>query len=225
MSGWILLLLAQASPAADTPVPDATLAQQRGGFRLPSGIDVALSVQTQTAIDGAVVLRTVFSVDQGKPTLSIHAPAPGQTVAAGGGANGPGRPAGTPVVAYDPRTGLSVTPGMAAPPVTISTGAASRPDAGPALPTVAAGATTAAGTVSEATTNGLRTVSLEGADFIISHVAGNAFGSSITNTGNDRTIDTQTTLAIDLRGAAPDVLGSAMFRVENVAIQAMSIRP
>ena len=78
MSGLVLLLLAQVAapelpPIAAAPVADPILAEQRGGFRLPSGIDVALSVQTQTAVNGAVLLRTVFQIDQGAPNFTIYA--------------------------------------------------------------------------------------------------------------------------------------------------------
>ena len=69
----VLLLLLAGQVA---PLSDAELARQRGGFRLPNGVDVALTVQTQTAVDGAVVLRTVFRADQGAPTLTVFTPKP-----------------------------------------------------------------------------------------------------------------------------------------------------
>ena len=39
--------------AAASAVPDDVLAQQRGGIRLPGGIDVSLSIDTVTALDGS----------------------------------------------------------------------------------------------------------------------------------------------------------------------------
>ena len=67
-------------------------------------------------------------------------------------------------------------------------------------------------------------VSLQGTDIRIVHLTGSAIGSAIANSGNDRAIDTLTTLSIDLSNAGPDVLGSAMLRVEGVAIDAASMR-
>lgn len=73
----LLLLFAQEAPLAGARVPDAELAAQRGGFTLPSGIDVALTVQTQTSLNGTVVLRTEYRADHGTPTLTASAPGGG----------------------------------------------------------------------------------------------------------------------------------------------------
>jgi hypothetical protein len=61
-------------------------------------------------------------------------------------------------------------------------------------------------------------------DIRIFHLTRNAIGSAITNTGSDRAIDTHTSVSIDLRNAGPDVLGSAMLRVEDVALGALASR-
>ena len=53
---------------------------------------------------------------------------------------------------------------------------------------------------------------------------GGAFGSAILNSGSDRTISTATTVSIDLRNAGPEVLGSALLRIEDVAIGALTTR-
>ncbi|MGJ3626986.1 hypothetical protein AB5I41_08885 [Sphingomonas sp. MMS24-JH45] len=85
-------------------------------------------------------------------------------------------------------------------------------------------AATAAGSVSERTQGALRLVELTGSDIAVTHIAGGAFGAAIANMGSDRTIDTQTSVAIDLSGAGPDVIGSAMLRVQDVATQALAGR-
>ena len=59
---------------------------------------------------------------------------------------------------------------------------------------------------------------LEGDGLDITHLVGNALGSIIANTGSDRAIDTATTVGIDINGASPANLGSAMLRVEAIAI-------
>ncbi len=100
----VLLLLAAAPAQYEAPaVPDPELAEQRGGFRLPSGIDVAITVQTQTAVNGAVVLASVFRADQGAPTVTAYAPKPGETVAAAPPATSAEAAARAPSITYDSR--------------------------------------------------------------------------------------------------------------------------
>lgn len=230
MTFALLLVLAQVvaaepAPMAAAPISDSVLAEQRGGFRLPNGIDVALSVQTQTALNGAILLRTVFQVDRGAPTLTIYAPKPGETVAAEG--VGDTRPSASTAVAstisYDRLSGLQVT--QAAPRAIMSVSAGRGPDPVPAgLTQVVAGTSTDAGTISATGGSGVRSVSLAGADLTITHLVGNAFGSAIANSGSDRAIDTQTTLSITLGNAGPDTLGSAMFRVQDMALDSIALR-
>lgn len=217
----VLMLLAQDVPLAAVSVPDAELATQRGGFTLPNGIDVALTVQTQTAINGAVVLRSVFRADQGPPTLTVYAPKSGQTVAADR-VTTVGGTSGMPTVTYDGRGGLQVTPAAGGRGISVASGAASG-----AVPTglaaLAAGGSVATdnGTVSQTARGGLQTAELRAADLSITHLAGTAFGSAIANSGSDRTIDTQTSVGLDLRNVDSTVLASAMLRVEDVATAAM----
>ena len=218
----LLLLLAQDVALASVPpsgaLPDAELAAQRGGFELPGGIDVALTVQTQTSLNGSVVLRTVFRADNGPATLTVYAPRPGETVAARGVA-GTGR-AAMPTITYDSRSGLHVTPGVST--LAVSTGATPATEAG--LAQVADGAVTDHGTIVQAVRGGVQSTELRSDDLTIAHLAGSAFGSAILNSGSDRAIDTQTTIGIDLNNAGPTLLASAALRIEDVAIDAMSLR-
>ncbi|MBJ6122791.1 hypothetical protein [Sphingomonas mollis] len=226
----ILLLMTQAAPIVapapaplQDPLPNEVLATQRGGFRLPSGIDVALTVQTQTAINGAVVLRSVFQADRGTPTLTVYAPRPGETVAADGGHAGASGDPAMPVVTYDSRNGIQISASGGTPAVslTLSGGAAS---AATGLAPVTGDVMTDNGTVSQSTRGALQVAELRAADLTITHLAGSAFGTAIANAGNDRAIDTSTAVGIDLRNAGPDVLGSSMLRVQDVAINAMQFR-
>ncbi|QQV76690.1 hypothetical protein H5J25_14850 [Sphingomonas aliaeris] len=228
MTFALLLLSLQAVPQAapfDAPVlSDEMLAEQRGGFRLPSGIDVAMTVQTQSAINGAIVLRTVFEVDRGAPNLTIYAPRQGETVSSGAAQGATATGGSAPTVTYDNRNMLEVRPGYT-PTLTVASGDSGTSGALPAgLAQVASGATTDAGLVTEGAHGGVRTIELRGADLSITHIAGDAFGSAIANSGSDRQIDTQTSVSINLANAGPDVLGSAMFRVEDVALQAVAMR-
>ncbi|HVF95033.1 MAG TPA: hypothetical protein VM900_12035 [Sphingomonas sp.] len=223
---WLVLAAQAATPLGAPALPDPVLSEQRGGFRLPSGIDVSITVQTQTVLDGAVVLRTVFRADQGTPTLTIMAPPAGQTVPAPRNAatSAAAQGAATPSVTYDRNMGLQLVPGITTPKVSISSGAAGAATAGEGLATVAPGAVTDNGIVSAATNGGLKTVTLDAAELSITHIAGNAFGSAILNSGSDRAIDTQTTVSIDLSNTGPDVLGSTMFKIQDVAIAAAAMR-
>ena len=230
MSVSLLMILAQAAAAISAPiagevVADPVLAEQRGGFQLPNGIDVALTVQTQTAVNGAVVLRTVFQVDKGSPSFTIYAPKPGEIVAAGVAGTGRSASGSTaPTITYDRSGGLQIMPGTTSPTVSV-TGTSITAGALPSgLTEVAPGAVTDAGTIGEKTTNGTRAVSLDGADLMITHLAGNAFGSAIANSGGDRVIDTQTTVSINLGNTSPDTLGSSMFRVQDIALDAVAMR-
>lgn len=227
-----LLLLSQ--PVADLPadpvyaeeaVPDPVLAEQRGGFRLPNGIDVALTVQTQTVVDGAVVLHTVFALDQGPATLAVYAPRNGTTVMVAQGTE-PSQSAAVPTVSYDSRTGVTVAPGFSTVPVSVGTGAAPSASLPAGLAQIDPTGTPATdnGVVSGQSSGLLRLVTLSSPDFNVAHFAGSAFGSAIANSGSDRAFDTVTSVSIDLRDAGPDVLGSAMFRVENVALGALGAR-
>lgn len=232
MHGILILLLmtqaaavvAPASAPLPNPLPDEILATQRGGFRLPSGIDVALTVQTQTAINGAVVLRSVFQADHGTPTLTVYAPRPGETVAADGGHTGASGDPAMPVVTYDSRNGIQISTSGGAPAVSLTLPGGAAPVATGLAPVTGEGIVTDNGMVSQSTRGALQVAELRAADLTITHLAGSAFGTAIANAGNDRAIDTSTAIGIDLRNAGPDVLGSSMLRVQDVAINAMQFR-
>lgn len=222
----LILLASPVGPQVALPVPDVVLAEQRGGFRLPGGIDVAMTVQSVTSVNGVVVLGTTFRADQGTPTTTVYAPKPGEPVAshpANAWTSGGTTP---PTVTYDPKTGVLITPGASMPRVSISTapnGAASSTDG---LAQVAADQpyVTDNGTVTQSQRGGLGSVTLQGQDLSITHFSGNAFGSAIENSGSDRAIDTQTVISLDIRNAGPDVLGSAMLRAGNIATDAIALR-
>jgi hypothetical protein len=61
-------------------------------------------------------------------------------------------------------------------------------------------------------------VDLAGNSIDVSHIVGQAFGSVLANTGNDRTIDVVTTVDLDLSHATPDLIGSSLLSVEAAAI-------
>lgn len=240
MIAWALVLLqgsvtplppdAEARPfPAQQIVDDAVLAEQRGGIRLPNGIDVNLSIDTITAIDGRIVLQTVTRITDGAPVVTAYAPEGDDPVPlAQHGAGRPG-PQGQapPSVIYDRQNGLQVTTTMPAVPVTLTTGeGGNAPQDTPGLQAIDPTriVSTPNGLVQMRDGEGIRGVELQGMDIRVLHLTRNAIGSMIVNTGSDRAIDTQTTVSIDLRNAGPDVLGSAMLRAEDVALGALASR-
>lgn len=229
MIGAILALVASGVPGPlydDTPLAEPVLAEQRGGLRLPNGIDANLSIQTRSAVDGNVVLQTVVTIDQGPPVIQIFVPKTGETIALPSGSSQAisGMQA---VVSYNRTSGLQVT--TAGPPLSATASYGSNavtltlPE-GLRIVDASVPVATDNGSVSSFGASGIQGVELVSSDLRIVHLTGSAFGSVIANSADNRAIDTQTALSIDLRNAGPDVLGSASFRVENVAIEAMTTR-
>lgn len=76
--------------------------------------------------------------------------------------------------------------------------------------------TTADGTVRVDRSAGNR-VQLSGQDLDIRHLAGGPFGSIVTNSGNDRSIDTSTVVDISIANATAFNLGSSLSRIDRIA--------
>ncbi len=211
-------------PFAAAPVAEADLAEMRGGFALPGGIDIALAVQMDTAVDGALVLRTVFTASQGTPTLAVYAPAPGTrgpataTAPTATGAN-------TPALILDRGAGTTtLEPGGTAPAaVAVAVGQTTvAPPAGLAPLPVAAGGpaiATGGGLVQlSAIPSGTR-IELSGAMIDITQLVGATFVNMVRNSGNDRTIDTATTINVALGNTAATTAATAAARVADIAGQ------
>lgn len=217
--------LGQAAAPARAPAPltDAELAQITGKFVLPNGVQIALSVTSDTIVDGQVVLRTVLTVDR-TSTLQVFgrdgsAPTPELAQAAA-------RPTGV-TVSLDRTSGLqTVTPTYAAAPaVSVGAAAPAAPSAGlVALPLVpgAPGVATADGVVSLATVRGGQEVSLAGDRLAVANIVGSTVATALANTANNRTLGSVTNVQIDLRNAAPYQTASAAMRVETMALDAVS---
>ncbi len=237
MIGEVLIVLevaaVQAASAESAPGPfgvaavsEDVLAEQRGGFRLPNGIDVSLSIDTVTAIDGRVVLQTVTRVAESAPVVTAYAPSADEaavSVRTGQSA----AQASAPQVVFDPQHGVTVSATIPSVAVTIS------PDSRNGVPAAIPGlqavdldhaAPTPDGVVQRVHDGGRDMVALLGADFSVMHLTGSALGATVLNTADDRAILTSTTLSIDLRNAGSDVLGSAMLRVEDIGILAVGSR-
>lgn len=170
----LIAVFATAPAAANpylNPVPDQSLEKMRGGFVLPTGLNVGIGITTETRIDGQLVLRSVFTADHGPGTLAIQ-----------------GRDAAGNLV------NLPVEPG----------GQAVGPD----------------GTIKLVANGDSTRLTLNGKGTDVSHLLGNGYGSIVTNSVDGRTIDVATTIDLDLRSAMPSNLGSSLFRVETLSLDA-----
>ncbi|MCW2380664.1 MULTISPECIES: hypothetical protein [unclassified Sphingobium] len=223
-------VFAQPPVEGHAPVPEDVLAESRGKFLLPNGVEVAMAVQTDTSVDGQLLLRSVFTVDQGAPRLAIYAP---QSTRQSGapGTSGPSQHAGNPGdvwVSFDRESGVSLVersyrPSVGA--VTVSTGEQAEiglsPDGSTPLPLGPGDrAQTQNGTVGLDRLGSGFKVTLSQQDLEVSHVFGLALGSVLLNSGNNRAIETSTTINLDLMNATPATVGSAMPRIDSMALDA-----
>lgn len=225
-----VLLLSISSPLAaqttHSSVSDPELSTMRGGYQAPGGIEIGLAVQTDTSVNGALLLRSVFRAEAGMAELQAFTPRAGSHIAGqSAGSDGVSAPSAAVSVRFDRQSGVSVLPGTGSiQRIPISTGAfpaaAARSDD---LDTadLAAGRTvdTAVGAVSLEQSHSGSTVHLQAAGLDVSHIFGNAFGAVVANTASDRALDTVTTVSLDLSGATPANLGSTMFRVEALGLE------
>lgn len=218
----------QAPPFPVRRVEDSVLAEQRGGIRLPNGIDVNLSIDTVTAISGRIVLQTVTRIAEGGPVVAAYVPVDDTPVLLDqqDKALGETQRYSPPRVTYDRQNGLSVTTNTPVAPVRVTAGEASNVPQELGLRTIdlTVPTMTPNGIVQARNDAGVGSVELQGTDIRILHLTQSAIGSAIANTGSGRSIDTFTTVSIDLRNAGPEVLGSAMSRVEGVALSALASR-
>lgn len=218
-----------AAAFAASAVSDDELAATTGKFTLPNGVELALAVTSDTVVNGQLILRTVFTIDTGVQIDVLGR----ESAAAGGGysANGAGGgslPVPTGItVSLDRQSGIqTITPtysvqqsggvSIGPPPQNADTLGLSK------LPVVAGGPAVATvdGLVSMQTLANGSLVTLSGDGLSVSNLMGNAVATVIANTGNDRTFDTVTNVAIDLRNVQPFVAGSAALRVDNLALDA-----
>ncbi len=73
--------VAAQSPFGDVAAMDeVALAQERGGFILPGGIDLDIAIQQETSIDGELVLRSTYALADGGPIVSIEQVSQGVSV-------------------------------------------------------------------------------------------------------------------------------------------------
>lgn len=216
---WIhgaLLLAGVASPAwaaglrtdalpfpKQQRVSDDELDRLRGGFVLPNGMDVSVGIDIETLVNGILALRTVLSTANGgvpvvftssgnTPAATSSESVPSITIPGVGVirvANGSAAPA-----AAGSEQQLTLTPNGAAQPIPSGSVQLTKDDNG-------------------------STVSLHGESFEIRHMIGNFTGSLVANSANNISIDTVTTVNVDLKNSTVPI-DNTMLRWEAVAIDA-----
>lgn len=191
----------EASPFGKPPVADQALADMRGGFITPGGLDISVAVQSDTRVNGVLLLRTVLvAVAAAAPTLTAYAqeqgappPPPGTAAAAAGG-------------------GVVVNIGTSAAPL------GGAPDGLKAFDLKPGEAVaTATGTLKLDQTGGASRVVLSGPQIDIQHLTGQSFGSMVANRSNDVAIDISTIVNLDLSSVPTLSIGSGLFKIEGVA--------
>ncbi len=223
---WTSPAVAQmTAPAAlDAPtVSDPELATMTGKFIMPNGGSLALSITSDTLVNGALVLRTVLTVDQAT-NLSVFGRTP-DAAAAAAGDHAPD-PAGNATAAltngvsvlFDRRTGTQILMPTVNAVRTADAGDHATPaELGIAPVTLSAGGpgvVTPDGTISLAAVRNGSQVTLAGDRLDVVHLVGQSVATAVLNAGNDRTIDTVTTIGIDLHDAAALAMGSAAMKVD-----------
>lgn len=217
-----------ANPFGAAPVSDQELSGMRGGFELPNGMNVAVAVEIETRVDGALALRTVLNlVDSAKPALQVFTPA--------------NLKPNMPDPAATPATGVVHA---SLPAVELDKGSSAQPVASSAIsvPIVSmnetpGGVTTVPGqapapnnllhsdlgAVSVEQTKAGSVVILKGPDLEIQHMTGNSTGVLVANTLDNRAIDTIATVNVSLSDSAVPV-GNILLRIESIVLNAVGAK-
>ncbi|MEA1086303.1 MAG: hypothetical protein EOP65_09685 [Sphingomonas sp.] len=225
-------LAGAAGPGDDPPaVPDAELATMRGGLLLPNGLNVAIGIDIQTRIDGVLALHTIYSSEGPNAGVRVYtdgttspSAVPGTVTVATGDPDWPTvsvsrTPTGTTVTAPGPDAPASVN--IVAGPATGWLDAAGQT----LVPVTANGPAVAASSGSVRLTSDDRgtQVALVTPATEIRHLVGQATGAVIANTGNDRAIDTVSTINVNLVGL-PVALMNGVLLVNRIATDAAGQR-
>jgi hypothetical protein len=208
----LLPAFGQAAPFDEAPVSESTLADSRGGFALPGGGQISVAVQSDTRVNGELVLRTVLIAAQSAPTLSVFVktdksdstqtsqplqqPQNSLTIAGPGGTtiNVTTRAPNITNAVPDGMTQVALSPGQTV--------------------------TTAVGDVRYDKTGAASQIVLNAPDLEVRQLVGQAFGTIVSNRGNDVAIDTSTMINLDLTGMPPLSLGSTLPRIDGLALDA-----
>jgi len=230
-----IVVVAPAPPRPfDAPrLSDPALAQLRGGISLPNGLQVAIGIDIQTRVDSVLVLHTVYASDGPTAGVRVYTDgldaeriAPGTVVV-----RNPGESGLPSVVVTRSPAGTTVFPGNATPASTVNLVNA---DPGTWLngidqipvPLDENGAPNVRPEGSfrlTADANG-SVVQLDTSDLQVRHLIGQATGTAVANTANNRAVDTISSVNIDLQGGAPLAVLAGQFMADRIALDVMGAR-
>ncbi len=179
-------------PAAPT-LSDSDLEAIRGGFLLPNGMDISLGIAVTTRVDGEIVLGTVFTLEDAA-NLAVFAGGTGPTDPAEGTAIG--------------GTGVTITESSDA--IAVPTDARLLD-----IASDGSGVATEWGNVSLDQADGQTMVSLDGSGLSLRQLIGESTGSIIANIADNRVIDTDVMVSIDVQNSAIP-LGTMMLRMDSL---------
>lgn len=241
VSTVLLAVLATSAPAPEVvvrgldrhfaapPLAERELAMMRGGLRLPNGFDISLGIDIQTRVDGLLALHTVYASEGSQPGIRVFtdgaAPVPlaptTQTIVAGTQTT-------APILTVDRSpTGTTILPSTATPATTVNL-----VNGDPAtwlsgqgqtqLPVTPNGppVQTAQGQVSLTSDDSGAVVALQSPTLDVRQMIGQATGIVIANTASDRTIDTVSSVNVDVQGLTP-ALSAGIFMAERAALDAV----
>ena len=213
-------------------VPDRALARMRGGLRLPDGLDIGIGIDIQTRLNGALILHTIYSSDgpnagikvytDGTNAVSSTPATVSVTTAATAGAPTiivDRAPTGTTVAAQVQSVPVSLNLVQGAPSTWLDGSGQNMVPVTPNGPAVSS-----EGNDIKLTSDAQgAVVTLDAPGLEIQHLVGQATGVVIANTGNDRVIDTVSSINVNLQGISP-VLMSGLFTANRIATDAMQAR-
>lgn len=224
-----ITVVAKPRAFAAPPIRDMELARMRGGLRLPNGLDVSLGIDIQTRVNGLLALHTVYAsegpaagvrvfVDGAKPVPLAPAT---QTISASAVPS-------MPVLVVDRSpTGTTIVPTTATPATTVNlvNGDPSTWLSGEGqvqLPVTANGAPVPSpqGDVKLETNDRGAVVTLQTPSLSVQQLVGQATGVVLANSGSDRTIETVSSVNVDLQGVSPALL-SGLFAAQRAALDAV----
>jgi hypothetical protein len=211
-------------------VPDVQLATMRGGIQLPNGLAVSIGIDIQTRIDGVLALHTIFNSDGPTAGIAVYTDgtdsprtAPGTTTVTI--ATSPDVP--SLVVDRSP-TGTTVTSQRVMPAATVNlingeqaTWLTAIGQTRVAVIANGPAVATESGSISLSNDGSGAVVTLDAPMLQVRQLIGQATGAVVANTGNDRVIDTVSSVNVDLQGLSPTMM-AGIFSVQRAVQDALT---
>jgi hypothetical protein len=214
-------------------VSDPDLARMRGGVQLPNGLTVSIGIDIQTRVNGQLALHTVYASEGAAAGVRVFSdgahPVPQAPTTQSVSASAT---AGTPTLVVDRSpTGTTIIPSTTTPATTVNlvngdpstwlsgegqTQIPVQPN-GPAVPSPY-------GQVSLEKTESGTVVALQSPTLLVRQLVGQATGVVIANTANNQSIDTISSVNVDLQGLSPELLSGA-FAAQRAALERAMMRP